>query len=159
MDFLVPGNLPFSVEKKGIAIIFVGIQASGKTTFYNSFLSGICHINLDTLRSRGKEKQLLDECVANFDSFVVDNTNFSKSDRERYIPLAKVHGYRIIGIFFQSRLSDCIQRNEGRDRKVPKCAIISTQKQLEFPSQDEGFDEIFFVRISETGFEIDNWRD
>lgn len=152
-------KLPFKIDESGLSVIFIGIQASGKTTFFNTFMSNLVHINLDSLHSRGKEKQLLAQCFEKQDSFVVDNTNFLKSDRKRYIPLAKEYGYRIIGIFFQSRLSDRIQRNENRDRKVPKCAIISTQKQLEFPSLDEGFDEIFFARITETGFEIDNWRD
>ena len=42
-------------EKK--AIIFIGLQASGKSTFYRQRLAkDYVHINLDTLHTRNKEK-------------------------------------------------------------------------------------------------------
>ena len=44
------------------AIIFIGIQACGKSTFYRERFSDIVHINLDTLRTRKKENKLLEEC-------------------------------------------------------------------------------------------------
>ena len=45
------------------AIIFIGIQACGKSTFYRERFSDIVHINLDTLRTRKKENKLLEECI------------------------------------------------------------------------------------------------
>ena len=50
--------LPFIKQEKQ-AIIFIGIQASGKTTFYNQMLSDgtYTHISLDDLRTRNKERQ------------------------------------------------------------------------------------------------------
>ena len=58
------------------AIIFIGIQASGKSTFYHNNFSEFVHVNLDTLCTRNKENKLLNECIANERSFVVDNSSF-----------------------------------------------------------------------------------
>ena len=48
-------------EESPKAIIFTGIQASGKSTFFKQhFRSGFVHINLDTLHTRNKEAAILD---------------------------------------------------------------------------------------------------
>lgn len=154
-------KLPFETKDKRQAIIFVGIQASGKSTFYNQMLTslGYCHINLDTLHTRNKENILLETCLEEERSFVVDNTNPEISDRSRYIPRAKEHGYEVIGIFFQSIVRDCIARNENRQNAVPWQAIPCTQNKLQLPSYTEGFDKLFFARITDNGFEITNWKE
>lgn len=142
-------------------ILFIGIQASGKTTFYKSMLAShrLAHINLDTLHRRHKEAMAIRECIDNKTSFVVDNTNPEIIDRQRYIPLAKKGGYEIIGIFFQSRVEDCIKRNEQRERSVPRLAIPCTSNKLQMPSYEEGFDKLYFARIVDNGFEITEWKE
>ena len=52
--------LPFETKEKQ-AVVFIGIQASGKTTFYNRMLSDgtYTHISLDELHTRNKENILL----------------------------------------------------------------------------------------------------
>ena len=154
-------KLPFDTKPTGQVIVFIGIQASGKTTFYNELLAchGYAHINLDTLHTRQKESQAIQECLDRQQSFVVDNTNPEKSDRERYIPEAKRHGYEVVGIFFQSIVRDCIARNERRGMKVPTKAIPCTQNKLQLPTYVEGFDKLYFVRIRENEFEITDWRE
>ena len=68
------------------AIIFIGIQASGKSTFYHRMLEKkYVHINLDTLHTRNRERMLMEECLREGRSFVVDNTNPAVADREKYI--------------------------------------------------------------------------
>jgi len=154
-------KLPFEVNTNQQAIIFIGIQASGKSTFYKQVLAqyGYVHINLDTLHTRNKEMEAISECFDEERSFVVDNTNPEISDRHRYIRLAKEHGYKVIGIFFQSIVRECIERNEQRENKVPVKAIPCTQNRLQLPSYDEGYDELYFVRIIEDGFEISKWKE
>ena len=72
------------------AIIFTGIQASGKSTFYHRrWAKEYVHINLDTLHTRNKENLLLEDCLRKGYSFVVDNTNPTAADREKYILRAK----------------------------------------------------------------------
>ena len=154
-------TLPFDIKPTGQIIVFIGIQASGKTTFYKELLAsyGYAHINLDTLHTRTKESLAILDCYDRGQSFVVDNTNHEKSDRERYIPDAKAHGYEVIGIFFQSRVRDCIARNEKRETKVPVKAIPCTQNRLQLPEYAEGFDKLFFVSIRENGFAISEWKE
>ena len=105
-------TLPFDIKETRQMILFIGIQASGKTTFYTKVLSqhGYVHINLDTLHTRHKERVAISECYKQGVSFVVDNTNPEKADRARYITEAKQHGYEVIGVYFQSILKDCIAR-------------------------------------------------
>lgn len=151
--------LPFDISPQQQAVIFIGIQASGKSTFYSEMLAchGYAHVNLDTLCTRGREQKALQECYASGRSFVVDNTNPEKADRARYIPEARANGYEVIGIFFQSRVRECIARNLQRERQVPQHAIACTQNKLQMPERAEGFDKIFFVRITDNGFEITDW--
>ncbi len=153
-------NLPFKKEEKQ-AILFIGIQASGKTTFFNQMLSDgtYTHISLDDLHTRNKEIQELSVCLECGKSFVIDNTNPEISDRARYIQKAKEYGYHVIGLFFQSRVRDCVLRNERRGCKVPPKAIASTSNKLQMPSMAEGFDELFFVRIDDNDFEITTWKE
>lgn len=142
-------------------VIMIGIQGSGKSTFYHKFLKDdFVRVNLDTLRTRHREKLLIEECVENQKSFAVDNTNPTRLDRERYIPLAKAAGYRIVGYFMQSKIRECIKRNNKRQgkEKVPEGAIVSTSNKLEMPSYDEGFDELYFVANDGETMTISEWR-
>lgn len=153
--------LPFQFTEKQ-AIIFMGIQASGKTTFYEQMLAdkGYTHISLDILHTRKKEDLLLVDCLENGRPLVVDNTNPEVSVREKYITKAKEHGYQVIGIFFQSRVKDCMRRNEQRGLKVPQKAIACTSRNLQLPSLEEGFDELYFVSINNNNqFKISPWRE
>ena len=68
------------------AIIFVGIQASGKSTFYRErFFDTHLRINLDMLKTRYREQLILRACIEAKQPFVVDNTNPSVEERARYI--------------------------------------------------------------------------
>lgn len=84
------------------AIIFIGIQACGKTTYYQSFFGSYQHISLDALHTRNKEHRLLKKCLDEALSFVVDNTNPTRADREKYITAAKNAGYKVVGCYFRS---------------------------------------------------------
>jgi hypothetical protein len=75
---------------------------------------------------------------------------------------AKAAGFQVHVYFFQSRLAECIARNEKRPEKqrVPKAALLRTSGILEMPSRDEGFDQMWFVSVKPGGgFSVDEWRD
>jgi predicted kinase len=81
------------------AVIFIGIQASGKSTFYHQqFALTHLRINLDMLKTRHRAQRLVETCIEVSQSFVVDNTNPTSDDRQRYIEPAKqkVHQHRFI---------------------------------------------------------------
>jgi len=143
------------------AILFIGLQASGKSTFYYQRMADFVHINLDTLHTRNRERLLLQECLENGRSFVVDNTNPTVEERAKYIQAARNYGYRVEGYFFQSILTECLKRNRGRTGKacVPDRAIAGTSNRLELPSLQEGFDQLYFVRLEQKGFAVEPWKE
>lgn len=143
------------------AIIFIGIQASGKSTFYHEQFAAYTHINLDTLHTRNKENLLLQECVECGRSFVVDNTNPTKEDRQKYIRAAKDKGFCIHGYYFRSSVSDSIERNRKRERKarILDRAVACTHHKLELPQYEEGFDKLFYVHIENGKFVVEDWNE
>lgn len=141
-------------------VLLIGIQGSGKTTFYREqFSERYEHVSLDVLNTRYQEKLAIDDCFEKSQDFVVDNTNPTQKERERYISLAKKHKWRIVGYYLRSSISECIKRNEGREgkAKVPEKAIKGTARKLELPSFLEGFDELFYVRIDDDRFIVLPW--
>ena len=143
------------------AYIMMGIQGSGKSTFCAQFLPAVTRINLDTLHTRNKEAMLIADCQAKGVDYVVDNTNPTHEDRARYIPSAKSAGYHVVGYFMQSRLQECIQRNDSREgkEKIPAKAIAMTSNKLEMPSRAEGFDELYFVKNDGKTMSVCEWRE
>lgn len=146
--------------KEKTAVIFIGIQASGKTTFYNKYFSNYVHINLDTLKKRSRERTLLNKCIESGDSFVVDNTNPTREDRQRYFNVLKGHDYEIHGYYFKSSIEDCLLRNSKREGKarIPDVGVRATFKKLEYPSYEEGFDKLYFVAIEGDGYNVCEWE-
>jgi predicted kinase len=131
------------------AIIFIGIQGAGKSTFYReNFFNTHIRINLDMLKTRHREKIFLQACLEGKQSFVVDNTNPTIEDRSRYIIPAKEKGFQIVGYYFQSELQECKKRNNQRISKqiVPLIGLLATYKKLILPSFQEGFDIIYTVK-------------
>ena len=98
LDAVLTAELPMAVAANTPeAVILVGIQGSGKSTFYQQrFADTHVRINLDTLKTRAREEQLLRDCIAKKSSFVVDNTNPSPSDRARYVAPSRAAGFRVV---------------------------------------------------------------
>jgi hypothetical protein len=144
------------------AIIFIGIQASGKSTFYREhFFTSHVRINLDMLRTRHRERLLLRACIEGGQPFVVDNTNPTAAERARYILPAREAEFRIVGYYFEPDPAGAVRRNAIRPeaQRVPPVAIYGTNKRLEPPRLDEGFDTLFIVRLAAGGFVVEEWVD
>lgn len=141
-------------------IIFCGIQATGKTTFFKEkFFKTHIRISLDQLNTRNKEQKFIETCLMTQQAFVVDNTNPTKEDRAKYISLAKANRFKVIGYYFQSKLIESIERNNHRDgkEKIPDIGIKGTFNKLTLPSPDEGFDELYYVTIENNTFIVKQW--
>ena len=156
-------RLQVESEAGPMLLLFIGLPASGKSTFYQRVLAdrNLDYVSLDALGTRAREKTAFDAALAARRSVAVDNTNVTKALRVRYLVPAKAAGYRTVGLFFQSVLADCLARNETREgkAKVKRLAVLGMSAQLELPSPDEGFDRLFFVRIADGLFEIEPWKE
>ncbi len=144
------------------AVIFIGIQASGKSTFYRQrFADTHMRLNLDMLRTRHREAILLQACIEARQPFVVDNTNPTAADRARYIALAKAAGFTVAGYYFLTTVTLAIQRNRGRElrRPIPNRAIAATCRRLQPPTREEGFDFLYVVTLAPAGgFTVKEWN-
>lgn len=145
------------------AVILVGIQAAGKSTFYRErFFGSYVQISLDLLRTRHRERSLLAWCLSYGQRFVVDNTNVSAAERVACIGPAREAGFCVICYVFEANVPASITRNAGRAQaeQVPAQAIGGTKKRLEWPRRDEGCDALHYVRVNPAGgFLIEEWRD
>jgi predicted kinase len=140
------------------AVIFIGIQGSGKSTFYQErFFATHVRISLDLLKTRARERDLLDLCLRSGQPFVVDNTNVRASDRAPYIEAAKRAGFRVEGYLFETDLREAIRRNNGRSGKaaIPVPGVVRAFKALERPTYGEAFDRLYVVSPGADGrFEV-----
>jgi predicted kinase len=144
------------------AVIFCGIQASGKSSFYKEhFFRTHMRLSLDMLNTRNKEDRFLDVCLQTQQRFVIDNTNPTAADRSRYIALARSFRYKVVCYYFQSSLPDAVRRNSTRQGKelIAEIGIRSTYSKLQIPAPAEGFDELYYVSIADDRFLIKPWQD
>ena len=135
-------------------IIFIGIQATGKSEFYKrNFYKTHIRLNLDMLRTRNREKILMEACLYAKQPLVIDNTNPTRKERRKYIAAAKKAKFTIKGYYFNSSIADSILRNEQRTglEQLPVLALKATHKKLELPLIEEGFDELWYVKIGKNG--------
>lgn len=145
------------------AIFFIGIQATGKSTFFRQhFFATHVRINLDMLKTRNRERILLAACLEAKQPFVVDNTNLTREARTGYISQAKAAGFSVTGYYFKSDIQSALERNRQRSGKalIPEKGILGAHRKLELPRLDEGFDRLFYVEIGDDGqFLVKEWSD
>ena len=142
-------------------VVFVGLQASGKSTFFRErFAESHQHVSKDLFpNNRNKNRRqehLLRAALSAGRSVVVDNTNPRPEDRRPLVRLGHEHGAKVLGCYFEASVRGCLRRNEMREGKarVPDVAIYATAKKLVAPSIEEGFDELLCVRLNDSAFEI-----
>jgi predicted kinase len=139
------------------AVIFCGLQASGKTSFYAArFLRTHVRISRDLMKTRHREAAFLATCLQTGQRFVADNTHPARADRGRIIAAARAHRFRVTGFYFSAPVEACLMRNRGRPspERVPDAGLRDAFRRLELPVLDEGFDRLFEVALDETGFAV-----
>ena len=139
-------------------VIFIGLPASGKTTFYQrQFAATHQHISKDlwpnVSNKDRRQAELMRQALSQGHSVVIDNTNPALADRVPVIALAHEYGARVIGYYFTATTREAVGRNRGRDGKarVPDVAIFTRAKRMVRPSLEEGFDELYTVAIDPAG--------
>jgi predicted kinase len=142
-------------------VILVGLQASGKSTFFRErFAATHKHVSKDLFRNNRnrnrRQRELVEAALGAGCPVVVDNTNPTVQERRLLIELGRQFGARIVGYSFESGVRECLARNARREGKarVPDVAIYATAKRLVPPSRVEGFDELLCVRLNGSAFEV-----
>ncbi len=143
------------------AILLIGISGSGKTTFYRRrFFSTHVRISLDLVRTRRRERLLVEACLAGGQWFVIDNTNVRFVERAAFLAVCRPARFRVIGYEFEPDLAGAIARNRlraGRAR-VPDKAVRAMYRRLEPPMRSEGFDALYHVRLlGPEQYEVVEW--
>ncbi len=139
------------------AIVFIGPQGAGKSTFYaQRFADTHLRLNRDMLRTNHRLEVLFHAALAVKQPIVLDNTQARRESRARIIACCKAVGFRVIAYWFDVPVEDAIARNNRRVGKaqVPEVAIRGLLAKLEPPSPDEGFDEIHRVRVVEPAADL-----
>ena len=117
-------------------IIFTGIQASGKSTFYQQYFSSThLRINLDMLKTRHRENIIFEAGLASKTKMVIDNTNPDDESRARYIQRAKDAGFEVIAYYFKTDLNSTLERNKQRQGKayISEIGVRATYKKIQIP--------------------------
>lgn len=142
------------------AVLLMGIQGAGKSTFYiQEFFDTHVRISQDLLRTRHRQRHLLDFCIETRQAFVVDKTNVTRAERAPYISAALTAGFQVTGYFFEPDPAGSYERNLQRTRQVPPAGLFGTLKRFERPEPEEGFSLIHRVRVvPPLGFEISEYR-
>lgn len=133
-------------------ILFIGMQGSGKTTYYQRHFAGThVHVSKDLMKNvrnrDSRQTEMIEAALAEGKPVVVDNTNPTPLVRAPIIELGRKRGARVIAYLFEVPVKVAVARNRTREGKarVPDVAIYVTAKKLIPPKFEEGFDEIHVV--------------
>ncbi len=142
-------------------IITVGLPGFGKSTY-------LARLGVNAISSDGIRRLIADDpldqsmharifatirylvrqrMAAGRPETYVDATHLTRWERVPYIRLAQRRQCDIEALFFDVPLEVCIQRNQGRERIVPDQAILDMARNLQPPTEAEGFSRV--QRISD----------
>jgi predicted kinase len=140
------------------AIVFCGVQGAGKTSFYRyRFFETHVRVNLDMLRTRRRERILVEACIAALQPFVVDNTNPTPAERGRYLEPARAAGFKTVGYLVEVDAAVALARNAERaeTQRVTVPQLVGTARRLVPPAPEEGFDELWHATAAADGWRIE----
>ncbi|GAA1560489.1 hypothetical protein GCM10009678_49230 [Actinomadura kijaniata] len=143
--------------------VLIGLQASGKTTFYRRRLAAShVHVSKDAFprsarRRQARQLRLVDEALAAGRDVAVDNTNPSPEEWRPLVELGRRHGARITAYWFPPDVPSSLTRNAARPpgERVPEVGLYATLKRLRRPRPGDGFDALWSVEHDgEGGFTV-----
>ena len=142
-------------------ILLIGLPGSGKSTLASKLVAeypGSHLISTDAIRAQlfGSQeiqgewllvwrqvRQQMRQAVEQSAMAIYDATNAVRRNRREAIALAREVGFsHLIGVWLETPLSVCLDRNQRRERTVPEEVILQMHASLlnAPPTQEEGFD-------------------
>ncbi|GAA0332089.1 ATP-binding protein [Actinoallomurus spadix] len=138
--------------------ILIGLQASGKTTFFRQVLAPeYVHVSKDDFRRarrrQARQMRLVEEALTAGLNVAVDNTNPSPEEWRPLAEAAQRHGAKVVGYWFPPDVPGSLRRNASRtgENRVPEVGLFATLKRLRRPRPSDGFDELYEVRFDGVG--------
>nr|WP_267877381.1 AAA family ATPase [Massilia mucilaginosa] len=113
------------------------------------------------MKTRYREKKLLEICLDTDMPFVVDNTNPTREVRAKYIDLLKGSKFKIRCVYFRIDLERSLAWNRSRSGAalIPDVGIFDTHRRIELPTMAEGFDAMHYVDIIDDQFIVKAWNE
>ncbi|MFD7702775.1 AAA family ATPase [Streptomyces caelestis] len=151
-----------------VLAVLVGLQASGKSTFYGQCLRDRHELVSKDLfprsarRKQARQMSLVERALAAGRSVAVDNTNPSPEEWAPLVEAGRAHGATVVAYWFPPDLPGSLRRNAARTgrARVPDVGILATARRLRQPSRRDGFDAVFAVRFDgNEGFDVRSTRD
>lgn len=153
------------MDRREMAVL-IGMQASGKSTFFRSCLPGFVHVSKDNFRHNKnkarRQEQLIREAAERGENVCVDNTNVSREDRADVLALGRELGFSVTGYVFEFDRERTLRWNLEREERdqVREAGIWATLKGYEPVKAEEGFDALRYVRPDgEGGFVVEEWKE
>ena len=140
-------------NKKPEIVLMIGYPACGKSSFTKKKYNNYKIINQDALKTKAKCLKTLKLYLKQTNNIVIDNLNQDIKTRKEYIDLAKEKDYFIKCYYFNIGLDICQHLNNLRMKlfnkeKIPDIVYRIFDKNFEYPSLNEGFDEVNEVLFS-----------
>jgi len=152
--------------KQPTMYMMIGVPASGKSTYIKNQLSDIVSVSTDEYiesfaRTHGKTYNVvfkdnikdaenfmlsrIESFTSQNISFIWDQTNLTKKIRAKKLSMIP-KCYKKIAIFFETPTKEEHEKrlNSRPGKIIPSHILDSMINQLEFPSFDEGFEQIIY---------------
>ncbi|GAA3447736.1 ATP-binding protein [Planomonospora venezuelensis] len=138
--------------------VLVGLQGSGKTTFYRRVLAAThVHVSKDDFRNarrrQDRQLRLVHEALEEGRDVAVDNTNPSPGEWRPLVEAAGRHGALVVCYWFPPDVAGSLERNAAREgrARVPEVGVFATLGRLRRPLLADGFDALLSVRFDGRG--------
>lgn len=144
--------------------VFVGVPASGKSTYAKIHMDGIDVLSGDEFRKKllkdetdqsnnelvfGELYKKARQILKSGKDLVIDGTNINEFERKRVLSQFSDFELERIAVYFCTALEKCYARDEKRDRTVGRDVIDDYASRFEMPTIEEGFDKIEIVDMNE----------
>ena len=153
-------------------VLLVGSPASGKSTYFTTFLQPLAYVrvNQDILKTRQRCLDVAKDNLREGCSVCIDNTNANKETRAVWLALAAQMQVPVRVVHFTANIELCQHNNavrafapnRGEEKRelLPGIAFSSFAGRYEEPVLEEGFSRVDTVPFIFRGTtdEITNWR-